>query len=102
MATPLEQIEFVYQRLRSDPGIWERLCTAAEEGRPGCIRKIIEISANAGIIAMVPDESPEAASMFQINSGHHESVSLMKISPEENAYFQALVWALEGRIIKIE
>jgi len=100
VTTPFEQTEFVYQRLRSVPGLWERLCAAAEEGRPGCFRNIVKIVADAGILAQDPDDQLEAKKTFQIYSEHHESVSLMGLPPKEDGKFLTIIWALEGEKIK--
>ncbi len=102
VTTPFEQTEFVYQRMRSVPGLWERLCAATEEGRPRCHRKIIEISAEAGIVAQNPEDQTEAENTFRIYSEHHESVSLMGLSPEEDDKFLTIIWALEGKTIKTQ
>jgi len=102
MTTPLDQVKLVYSRLRSVPGLWEQLCGAIKEGRPGCLRNIVKIVADAGILAQDSDDQLEATKTFQIYSEHHESVSLMGLSPIEDDKFLTIIWALEGKTIKIQ
>lgn len=99
----LTETQYFMKRLQSTPGLWERLCDATSEGKPNCLRNIISIAGDAGIIeidtktALIDDES------VTIYSEHHEAISRMDLSSEDSAILCVIVWALEGkRLIRHE
>jgi hypothetical protein len=88
------------KRLQLTPGLWERLCDATSEGKPNCLRNIISIAGDAGIVetdtktALIDDEC------VTIYSEHHEAVSRMDLSSKDSASLCVIVWALEGMRVK--
>jgi hypothetical protein len=46
----LSETQYFTKCLQSTPGLWERLCDATSEGKPNCLRNIISIASDAGII----------------------------------------------------
>jgi hypothetical protein len=95
-----EQVQRLWMRLHSVTGLWARLRAAAQEGKPKCMRKIIAIALEAGIIEK-HEEDPEAADFesrsFTIYSGHHEASGQIGLNPDESAIFAVIIWSLEGK-----
>jgi len=96
----LSETQYFMKRLQSTPGLWERLCDATSEGKPNCLRNIISIAGDAGIIEIDTKTALNDDECVTIYSEHHEAISRMDLSSEDSSRLCIIVWALEGKRIK--
>ena len=96
----LSETQYFMKRLQSTPGLWERLCDATSEGKPNCLRNIISIAGDAGIIEIDTKTALSDDECVTIYSEHHEAISRMDLSSEDSARLCVIVWALEGKRLK--
>lgn len=96
----LRETQYLMKRIQSTPGLWERLCNATNEGKPKCLRAIINIAGEAGIIATDTETPLSDEEPVTIYSEHHEAVSHLVLSSEDSARLCVIVWALEGKRLK--
>ncbi len=93
----LEETEYIVQRLKSIPGLWEELRTATSLGKPQCMNQVIGIIGNAGLIKTDPEITAESCQSIEIYSGHHESASQIRLSSEDTAMLLMVIWSIEGK-----
>jgi hypothetical protein len=96
----LSETQYFMKRLQLTPGLWERLCDATSEGKPNCLRNIISIAGDAGIIETDTKTAISDDESVTIYSEHHEAISRMDLSSEDSARLCVIVWALEGKRLK--
>ena len=96
----LSETQYLMKRIQSTPGLWERLCNATNEGKPKCLRAIINITGEAGIIETDTETALSDEKPVTIYSEHHEAVSHLVLSSEDSARLCVIVWALEGKRLK--
>jgi hypothetical protein len=49
-----DETRYLLNQLKAIPGLWEDLCTAANDGKPQCLRRVIDIAQQAGVIENDP------------------------------------------------
>ena len=96
----LSETQYLMKRIQSTPGLWERLCDATDEGKPKCLRAIICIAGEAGIIEIDTETALSDEKPVTIYSEHHEAVSRIDLSSEDSEKLCVIVWALEGKRLK--
>lgn len=112
-----DETRYMLNQLKAIPGLWEDLCTATNEGKPKCLRKVIDIAHQAGVIENDPDRieiarnsrpssqhpmEVDGASVtsksFVIYSEHHEAAGAIDLSIHESNNLLTIIWALEGQL----
>ena len=112
-----DETRYMLNQLKAIPGLWEDLCTAANDGKPQCIRRVIDIARKAGVIENDPDRIESArnshpsdqhpmevdgalatSKSFVIYSEHHEAAGEIDISNYESNILHIIIWALEGQL----
>ena len=105
-------------QLKAIPGLWEDLCTATHEGKPQCLRKVIDIAHQAGVIENDPerieiarnsrpsvqypmeaDAALATSNPFVVYSAHHEAAGAIDLSIHESNILQTIIWAIEGQLV---
>ena len=112
-----DETRYMLNQLKAIPGLWEDLCTAANEGTPQCLHRVIDIAHQAGVIENDPerieiarngrpsgqhhmgvDGALGASKSFVIYSAHHEAAGAIDLSIHESNILQTIIWALEGQL----
>jgi hypothetical protein len=112
-----DETRYLLNQLKAIPGLWEDLCTAANDGKPQCLRRVIDIARQAGVIENDPDRIEIArnshpsdqhpmevdgalatSKSFVIYSEHHEAAGEIDISSHESNNLLTIIWALEGQL----
>jgi hypothetical protein len=112
-----DETRYLLNQLKAIPGLWGDLCTAANEGKPRCLRRVIDIAHQAGVIEndpkcieiarnsrpsgqqpMAVDGALATSKSFVIYSEHHEAAGRIDISNHESNILHTIIWALEGQL----
>lgn len=112
-----DEIRYVLNQLKAIPGLWEDLCTATHEGKPQCLRRVIDIAQQAGVIENDPkriklarnsqpssqhpmhvDGALATSKSFVIYSEHLAAAGEIDISNHESNFLHVIIWALEGQL----
>ena len=112
-----DETRYLLNQLKAIPGLWEDLCTAANDGKPQCLRRVVDIARQAGVIENDPgrieiarnsqasgqhpmevDGASVTSKSFVIYSEHHEASGAIDFSPRESNNLQTIIWALEGQL----
>lgn len=111
------ETRYLLNQLKAIPGLWDSLCTATHEGKPQCLRKVIDIAHQAGVIENDPERIEIArnsclsgqhpmeddgalvtSKSFVVYSAHHEAAGAVDLSIHESNILQTIIWALEGQL----
>ena len=112
-----DEARYVLNQLKAIPGLWEDLCTAANDGKPQCLGRVIDIAQQAGVIENDPkrieiarnrqpsgqhpmdvDGALATSKSFVIYSEHHEASGAIDLSIRESNNLLTIIWALEGQL----
>ena len=112
-----DETRYLLNKLKAIPGLWEDLCTAANDGKPQCLRRVVDIARQAGVIENDPgrieiarnsqasgqhpmevDGALATSKSFVIYSEHHEAAGEIDISNHESNNLLTIIWALEGQL----
>lgn len=121
MLTAEDETRYLLNQLKAIPGLWDDLCTATHAGKPQCLRRVIDIAHQAGVIENDPerieiarngrpsgqrhmevDSHLGACKSFVIYSAHHEAAGAIDLSIHEGNILQTIIWALEGQLFPRE
>jgi hypothetical protein len=112
-----DETRYMLNQLKAIPGLWEDLCTATNEGKPQCLRRVIDIARQAGVIendhkrieiarnSCLSGQHPMEANgtlatskSFIVYSAHHEAAGAIDLSIHESNNLLTIIWALEGQL----
>lgn len=112
-----DETRYVLNQLKAIPGLWEDLCTAANDGKPQCLGRVIDIAQQAGVIENDPkrieiarnrqpsgqhpmdvDSTLATSKSFVIYSEHLAAAGEIDISNHESNILHIIIWALEGQL----
>ena len=116
-----DETRYMLNQLKAIHGLWEDLCTAANDGKPQCLRRVIDIAQQAGVIENDPkrielarnsqpsgqhpmdvDGASVTSKSFVIYSEHLAAAGEIDISNYESNILHIIIWALEGQLFLIE
>ena len=112
-----EEVQYIFNRIKTIPDLWDSLCNATQEGKPQCLRRVNDIACQAGIIESdmtkvliarktsdLQDSPVEGnkiwnqSKSFIIYSEHHAAVGRIQLSNHDHWHFLTIIWALEGQL----
>lgn len=111
------ETRYILNRLKAIPGLWDDLSTATHEGKPQCLRRVIDIAHQASVIENDPerieiarnsrpsgqhpmevDADLTTSKSFVVYSAHHEAAGAIDLSIHESNLLRTIIWALEGQL----
>ena len=117
MLTAEDETRYLLNKLKAIPGLWDDLCTATHDGKSQCLRRVIDIAQQAGVIENDPERieiarnsrpssqhhmevngALGASKSFVVYSAHHEAAGAIDLSIHESNILQTIIWALEGQL----
>jgi hypothetical protein len=96
----LREVKCILEKLQAASGLWDRLCDATSLGKPACIRAIISICGEAGVLETDAERALGSEESMTIYSEHHEAIGRLELVPDESSKLSTIVWALEGMHLK--
>lgn len=112
-----DETRYLLNQLKAIPGLWDDLCTATHEGKPQCLRRVIDIAHQADVIGndpyrieiarnsrpfgqhpMAVDGASITSKSFVVYSEHHTAAGAIDLSIHESNILRTIIWALEGQL----